>query len=130
MGRRSWIFFVYSKETAEKIISFCEKNEIVIFIGYYVIINGSIETSYFVYGNDSDKTPALLVQSDGNAIVREMIDQGIIEFDDYVCLDNVSHKEIEDTGDGYKLKKATYLSEKKFFEVVEKDSFSRRWVYD
>ena len=48
----------------------------------------------------------------------------------YICLDNVNRKEIEDTGDGYKLKKATYLSEKEFFEILEKESFTRRWVYD
>lgn len=130
MGRRSWIFFIYSKETAEKVKSFCKKSDDLIFIRYYVIINGSIESEYFVYGNDSDKTPAILTQSDGNAIVREMVDHGIIDFDDRICLDNVNRKEIKDTGDGYKLKKATYLSEKEFFEILEKESFTRRWVYD
>jgi len=130
MGRRSWIFFVYSKETAEKIKAFCKKNECIIFIGHHVIINGSIETNYFIYGNDSDKTPALLTQSDGESIVREMVDQGIIDFDDYIYLGDIARKELEDTGDGYKIKKATYLSEKEFFEFVENKSFTRRWVYD
>ena len=130
MGRRSWIFFVYSKETVERIKSFCERNECVIFIGHYVIINGSIETNYFIYGNDSDKTPALLTQSDGESIVREMVNQKIIDFDDYIYLGDIARKELEDTGDGYKIKKATYLSEKEFLELVEKESFTRRWVYD
>ncbi len=130
MGRRSWIFFVYSKETAEKIKLFCEKNECVIFIGHHVIINGSIETNYFIYGNDSDKTPALLTQSDGESIVREVLNQKIIDFDDHIYLGDIARKELEDTGDGYKIKKATYLSEKEFFELFEKESFTRRWVYD
>ena len=130
MGRRSWIFFIYSKETAEKIKSFCEKNECVIFIKHHVIINGSIETNYFIYGNDLDKTPALLTQSDGESIVREMVNQKIIDFDDYIYLGDIARKELEDTGDGYKIKKATYLSEKEFLELVEKESFTRRWVYD
>ena len=78
MGRRSWIFFVFSKETAEKIKLFCEKNEIIIFIGHYVIINGSIESKDgTIHGNDSDNTPALLAQSDGESIVREMLNQKI-----------------------------------------------------
>lgn len=130
MGRRSWIFFVYSKETAEKIKAFCKKNECVIFIGHHVVISGSIETNYFIYGNDSDKTPALLTQSDGESIVREMVNQKIIDFDDYIYLGDIARKELEDTGDGYKIKKATYFSEKEFFELVEKESFTRRWVYD
>lgn len=130
MGRRSWIFFVYSKETAEKIKAFCKKNECLIFIGHHVIINGSIATNYFIYGNDSDKTPALLTQSDGESIVREMVDQKIIDFDDYIYLGDIARKELEDIGDGYKIKKATYLSEKEFFELVEKESFTRRRVYD
>jgi len=130
MGRRSWIFFVYSKETAEKIKSFCKNSYDLIFIRYYVLINGSIESEDFIYGNDSDKTPAILTQSDGNAIVREMVDQEIIDFDDNICLDNIDRKELEDTGDGYKIKKATYLSEKEFFEILENESFTRRWVYD
>ncbi len=131
MGRRSWIFFVYSKETAEKIKAFCKKNECIIFIGHHVIINGSIKTKEgFIYGNDSDKTPALLMQSDGESIVREMVNQKIIDFDDYIYLGNIAQKELEDTGDGYKLKKATYLSEKEFYEIVENESFTRRWVYD
>ena len=128
MGRRSWIFFVYSKETAEKIKLFCEKYECVIFIGHYVVINGSIETNYFIYGNDSDKTLALLTQSDGESIVREMVNQKIIDFDDYIYLGDIVRKELEDTGDGYKIKKATYLSEKEFFETLENHSFTRRWV--
>ena len=130
MGRRSWIFFVYSKETAEKIKAFCKKNECIIFIGHHVIINSSIETNYFIYGNDSDKTLALLTQSDGEAIVREMVNQKIIDYDDYIYLGDIARKELEDTEDGYKIKKATYLSEKEFFELVEKESFTRRWVYD
>ncbi len=130
MGRRSWIFFVYSKETVDKIKFFCEKNECVIFIGHYVVIDGSIETRYFIYGNDSDKTPALLIQSDGESIVREMVDKEIIEFDDYIYLGDIVKKELEDTGDGFKIKKATYLSEKEFFKIVENESFTRRWVYD
>jgi len=112
MCRRSWIFFVYSIETAGKIKLFCEKNECVIFIGHYVVINGSIETNYFIYGNNIDKTPALLTQSDGESIVRDMVDQKIIQFDDYIYLGDIAKKELEDTGDGYKIKKATYLSEK------------------
>ena len=130
MGRRSWIFFVCSKYTAEQIKLFCEENECVIFIGHYVIINGSIETTYFIYGNDSDKTPALLIQSDGESIIRDMVDQKIIEFDDYIYLGDIAKKELEDTGDGFKIKKATYLSEKEFFELLEQKSFTRRWVYD
>jgi hypothetical protein len=127
MGRRSWIFFLYSKETAEKIKSFCKKNEYPIFIGHYVIINGSIESKEgIIYGNDSDKTPALLIQSDGESIVREMVNQKIIDYDDYIYLGNIARKELEDTGDGYKLKKATYLSEKEFFEIVENKSFTKR----
>jgi len=130
MERRSWIFFVYSKYTAEQIKLFCEENECFIFIGHYVIINGSIETTYFIYGNDSDKKPALLMQSDGESIIRDMVDQKIIEFDDYIYLGDIACKKVEDTGEGYKLKKATYVSENEFFELVEKESFTRRWVYD
>ena len=130
MGRRSWIFFVYSKETAEKIKRYCEINDYIIFIGHYVIINGSIETKHFTYGNDSDKTPALLTQSDGEALVRELVDRNVIEFDDFVYLGDVEKKELEDTGDGYKLKNATYLSQKEFFEIFEKQPFQNRWMYD
>ena len=90
MGRRSWIFFVYSKETADKIKLFYEKNECVIFIGHYVLINGPIETNYFTYGNDTDKTPALLTHSDGESIVREMLNQKIIDFDDYIYLGDIA----------------------------------------
>ena len=130
MGRRSWIFFVYSKETAEKIKKYCEINDYIIFIGHYVIVNGSIETSYFTYGNDSDKTPALLTQFDGESLVRELVNRKVIEFDDYVYLGDVNKKELEDTGDGYKLKKATYITEKEFLEIFEKESFTKRWKYD
>jgi len=131
MGRRSWIFFIYSKEIAEKIKKYCEKHDFIIFIAHYVVINGSIETKEgIVYGNDSDKTPALLTQSDGEAIIRELVNQKIIDFDDFIYLGDVAQKELEDTGDGYKIKKATYLSEKKFFEFIETKSFPRRWVYD
>jgi len=130
MGRRSWIFFVYSKETAEKIQRFCEINDYIIFIGDYVIINGSIDTRYFTYGNDSDKTPALLTQSDGESIVRELVDRNVIEFDDYIYLGDVDKKELEDTGDGYKLKKATYITEKEFLETFENSLFTKRWMYD
>ena len=129
MGRRSWIFFVYSKETAEKIKLFCEKNDIIIFIGHYVIINGSIESKDgTIHGNDSDKTPALLIQSDGESIVREIVNQKIIDFDDYIYLGDIAQKELEDTGDGYKMKKATYLSEEEFYETLKNKSFTRRWV--
>lgn len=128
MGRRSWILFVYSKDTAEKIKSFCEISYDLIFIRYYVIINGSIESEYFMYGKDSDKTPAILTQSEGNQIVRDMVDHKIIDFDDYICLDNINRKELEDTGDGYKIKKATYLSEKNFYELLENESFPKRWI--
>jgi len=128
MGRRSWIFFVYSKETAEKIELYCKKSDYFVEIGYYVIINGSIESENFIYGKDSDKTPALLTQSDGESIVREMFNQGIIEYDDCVYLGDVDKKELEDTGDGYKIKKATYISKKEFFELLENESFSRRWI--
>ncbi|MHA1234987.1 MAG: hypothetical protein ACTSQL_07865 [Promethearchaeota archaeon] len=60
----------------------------------------------------------------------EDADQGIIEFDDYIYIGDIIQKELEDTGDGYKIKKATYLSEEKFFEILENKSFTRRWVYD
>lgn len=53
-----------------------------------------------------------MTQSDGESIVRDMVDQKIIEFDDYISLGDIAKKELEDTGDGYKIKKATYLSEK------------------
>lgn len=129
MGRRSWLFFVYSKETAEKIKLFCEKNEIIIFIGHYVIINGSIESKDgTIHGNDADNTPALLTQSDGESIVREILNQKIIDYDDLIYLGDIAQKELEDTGDGYKIKKATYLSEEEFFEFVEGKSFTRRRV--
>ncbi len=112
MGRRSWIIFVYSKETAEKVKLFCEKIEdFIVFI---------------VHGSESDKTPALLTQSDGESIVREIVDQGIISWDDIIYLGDISIKQLENTGDGYKLKNATYLSEKEFFDYIENKSFPRR----
>jgi len=137
MGRRSWIFFIYSKDTAEKIKLFCEKEDCLIFIVHYVIINGTIEHYVIingtietklevVHGNELDKTPALLTQSDGTLIVREMVKRGIINREDIICLDNVARKEVEDTGDGYNIKKATYLSEKDFFDYLENKSFPRR----
>ena len=95
----------------------------------FIIITRS-ETNYFICGNDSDKTPALLTQSDGESLVREIVNQKIIDFDDYIYLGDVDKKELEDTGDGYKLKKATYITEKEFLEIFEKESFTRRWVYD
>jgi len=55
-------------------------------------------------------------------------DQGIIEFDDYIYLGDIDKKELEETGDGYKIKKATYLPKKQFFELLENESFSRRWI--
>jgi len=130
MGRRSWVFFVYSKETAQKIKRFCEINDYIIFIGHYVVINGSIETEYFRFGNDSDRTPALLTQSDGEALVRELVDREVIEFEDYIYLGDIDKKELEDTGDGYKLKTATYITEKEFLEIFDKESFTKRWMYD
>ena len=69
-----------------------------------------------------------MTQSDGESIVREMVNQKIIDYDDYIYLGNITQKELEDTGDGLKIKKATYLSEKEFFEFVENKSFTRRWV--
>ena len=78
---------------AQKMKNFCEINDEIIFIGYYVIINGSIETEYFTYGNDSDKTPAVLTQSDGESIIRDIVDQKIIEFDDYVYLGDIALKD-------------------------------------
>ncbi len=131
MGRRSWIFFVYSKDTAKKVKFFCEKNDCIIFIVHYVIINGAIETKArvgIVHGNKLDQTPAILTQSDGNSIMREMVNQGIINHSDIIYLDNVALKELEDTGDGYKLKKAVYLSEQEFFEHLENESFPRRKI--
>lgn len=128
MGRRSWIIFVYSKETAEKVKLFCEKIEdFIVFIVHHVIINGAIETKFeIVHGSESDKTPALLTQSDGESIVREIVDQGIISWDDIIYLGDISIKQLENTGDGYKLKNATYLSEKEFFDYIENKSFPRR----
>jgi len=41
---------------------------------------------------------------------------------------DIAQKELEDAGDGYKIKKATCLSEKEFFETLENKAFTRRWV--
>jgi len=69
-----------------------------------------------------------LIQSDGESIVREIVNQKIIDFDDYIYLGDIAQKELEDTGDGYKIKKATYLSEEEFIETLKNKSFTRRWV--
>ena len=126
MGRRSWIFFIYSKDVAKKIKIFCEKEDFFVFIGHYVLVNGAIETKEgFIYGNDPDITPALLTQSDGESIVREIVNRGILKNEDIICLSDISLEEVEDTGDGYKLKKATYITENKFFEYLGNESFKK-----
>jgi len=112
-------------KTAKEIKEFCEKEDFFVFICHFVIIEGTIkEKENWVFGYETEKSPAFLAQSDGQTIVRKMVNEKILKNTDILCLDNISLEEIEDTGDGYKIKKATYISEENLFKFLENYHFN------
>lgn len=136
MGRRSWIHLIRSKTDHDKIMEFTDKNDIIFIVGAALIEGVLHSVEYFNcgdFGEEGKRSLVLLTQSDGSSIIEEMIEKSIIEDWSLIfLLDDIRESELENTENGFKIKKATYLSKEDYehhLELLEKETIYNKLRY-
>ncbi len=117
-------------------MGFINENDIIFIVGA-VLIEGVLRSiKYFncgKFGEEGKKSLVLLTQSDGSLIIGEMFENSIIEdWSLILSLDDIRESELEHTENGFKIKKAIYLSKEDYehhLELLEKETIYNNLKY-
>lgn len=122
MGRRSWIHFINSRESARKLEKFIQEegNDYFLTLVGAALISGEIKTYNGYFGDKDKPSLTLLTMSDGDLAVKEMANRRVFDFSFTVLLDDLEEDEKEGGDHGTKIKKATYLTLDEYRKEVKK----------
>lgn len=124
MGVRGWIYYIDRKDDFYRIKNFLSKHpeyDFTFYIAGYALIHGQIKdhNGYDIWRGKENL--AILINSNSRDVEYELDELGVIYVSALQTMERISLEEfIEGKHGSVRIKNATYLSEKKFIEEMNK----------